>query len=135
MALELDIVDDTAHGDADALQHMFVNLLLNSFQAIEGSGVIKISASQDTSNDMKIVYEDNGPGIPAEQHERVFDPFFTTKQVGEGTGLGLFIVASIVEEHSGHIRIEDMADKGVRFVITLPIAQAEASHGLRVDNE
>ena len=135
MALELDIVDDVMSGDADALQQMFVNLLLNSFQAIEGSGVIKINASQDTSNDLEIIYEDNGPGIAAEQHERVFDPFFTTKHVGEGTGLGLFIVASIVEEHSGHIRIEDRADRGVRFVITLPIEQAEASHGFRVDNE
>jgi signal transduction histidine kinase len=134
MALELDIVDDAAHGDSDALQQMFVNLLLNSFQAIEGSGVIKISASHDTSNDLEIIYEDNGPGIPAEQHERVFDPFFTTKQVGEGTGLGLYIVASIVEEHSGTIRIEQ-AQVGARFVIRLPIHPAETLNDPKADDK
>lgn len=135
MVLELDVVDDAICGDADALQHMFVNLLLNSFQAIEGSGLIKINTSRDTQNNLKIVYVDNGPGIPVEKHERVFDPFYTTKQVGEGTGLGLFIVASIVEEHGGHIRIEDTVDKGVRFVITLPINSTGAFHGSKADDE
>jgi signal transduction histidine kinase len=69
---------------------------------------------------LQIVYEDSGPGIPEEQHSRIFDPFFTTKQVGEGTGLGLFIVASIVEEHDGEIRVETAASGGVRFLISLP---------------
>lgn len=132
ISLELEI-DDTIHGDIDALQQMFVNLLLNSFQAIKGSGVIKISSEQKASKVLKIVYEDNGPGIPEDQHERVFDPFFTTKQVGEGTGLGLYIVASIVEEHSGTIRIEK-TDSGARFVITLPIHPIDTFNDLKVDD-
>ena len=132
ITLDLDL-DDTIHGDVDALQQMFVNLLLNSFQAIKGSGLIKINSAMEAPNVLKIVYEDNGPGIPVDQHERIFDPFFTTKQVGEGTGLGLYIVASIVEEHSGSIRI-DKADIGARFVITLPIHPQESLNDLKVDD-
>jgi signal transduction histidine kinase len=128
ITLELDL-DDTIHGDVDALQQMFVNLLLNSFQAIKGLGIIRISSAREGPNVLKIVYEDNGPGIPVDQHERIFDPFFTTKQVGEGTGLGLYIVASIVEEHSGTILI-DKADIGARFVITLPIHPIETHNDL-----
>jgi len=127
--LEIDL-DDTIHGDVDALQQMFVNLLLNSFQAIKGSGAIKISSERALPDVLKIIYEDDGPGIPEDQHERVFDPFFTTKQVGEGTGLGLYIVASIIEEHSGSIRI-DKTDVGARFVITLPIHPTETFNDLK----
>jgi len=132
ITLELDL-DVTIHGDVDALQQMFVNLLLNSFQATKGAGLIKISSAGEAPNVLKIVYEDNGPGIPVDKHERIFDPFFTTKQVGEGTGLGLYIVASIVEEHSGTIRI-DKADIGARFIITLPIHPQEALNDLKADD-
>jgi signal transduction histidine kinase len=120
IGLDLDICDDSMIGDADALQHMFVNLFLNSFQAIEGAGEIHVSIKNQFPHTLTIVYEDNGPGIPKEQRTRIFDPFYTTKQVGEGTGLGLFIVANIVEEHNGDIVIEDSPAGGVRFVICLP---------------
>jgi signal transduction histidine kinase len=131
IVLALDL-DDTIHGDGDALQQMFVNLLLNSFQAIKGSGRIKISSEVESAEVLKLVYEDDGPGIPAEQHERIFDPFFTTKQVGEGTGLGLYIVASIVEEHRGTIRIEQ-THTGARFIIRLPIRPAETPNAPKAD--
>jgi signal transduction histidine kinase len=120
ITLSLNLAEDQMIGDVDALQHLFVNLMLNSFQAIEGAGTIRISVAEQDQNRLRIVYEDSGPGIPEEQLSRIFDPFFTTKQVGEGTGLGLFIVANIIEEHDGEIRVEAPLDCGVRFVITLP---------------
>jgi signal transduction histidine kinase len=120
ITLSLNLAEDQMIGDVDALQHLFVNLMLNSFQAIEGAGTIRISVAEQDQNRLRIVYEDSGPGIPEEQRSRIFDPFFTTKQVGEGTGLGLFIVANIIEEHDGEIRVEAPLDCGVRFVITLP---------------
>lgn len=120
ITLDLDLGEDRMSGDADALQQLFVNLILNSFQAIEGAGAIRISVAGYEQNRLRIIYEDNGPGIPEEQRSRIFDPFFTTKQVGEGTGLGLFIVANIVEEHDGEIRVETATEGGTRFVIILP---------------
>lgn len=121
--LQLELDEDRMIGDADALQHLFVNLILNSFQAIEGAGSIRIVIAEQEQNRLQIVYEDSGPGIPEPQRSRVFDPFFTTKQVGEGTGLGLFIVANIVAEHAGEIRVESAPDGGARFVICLPKSQ------------
>ena len=110
--------------------------MLNAADAMKFKGTIDIVTEYDIQNAKCIIsVQDNGPGIPVEKHERVFDPFYTTKQVGEGTGLGLFIVASIVEEHGGHIRIEDTVDKGVRFVITLPINSTGAFHGSKADDE
>lgn len=127
IALDLDLCEDSMIGDADALQHLFVNLFLNSFQAIEGVGKIHVSIKAQTPHILTVIYEDNGPGIPEEQHSRVFDPFYTTKQVGEGTGLGLYIVANIIEEHNGDIAIETPATGGIRFIINLPRNPVEQS--------
>lgn len=120
IALELEASDDKLIGDADALRHLFVNLILNSFQAIEGSGTIRIRIDEQGRDRLRISYEDSGPGIPEELRSRIFDPFFTTKQVGEGTGLGLFIVANIIEEHEGRIEVDAAPGGGVRFLISLP---------------
>ncbi len=127
IALALDVCEDSMIGDADTLQQMFVNLFLNSFQAIEGAGEIHVTIKNQSPYTLNIVYEDNGPGIPEEQRSRIFDPFYTTKQVGEGTGLGLFIVANIIEEHNGDIVTETAATGGVRFTINLPRNHEEQS--------
>jgi len=113
-------------GDGDALQQLFVNLMLNSLQVLQGQGAIRVRATPETGDRIRIDYEDTGPGIPAEHRERIFDPFFTTKEVGEGTGLGLFIVASVVEEHGGEIRVGEGPEGGARFEMTLPRGAAEA---------
>jgi len=63
---------------------------------------------------------DNGPGIPPEIREKIFDPFFTTKDVGKGSGLGLFVVYEIVEEHDGSIAVESGIGGGTVFKIRLP---------------
>jgi signal transduction histidine kinase len=117
--LQLSLQEEMLIGDVNALQHLFLNLMLNSFQAIDETGVICISATKPSQGLLQIVYEDSGPGIPEEQRSKIFDPFFTTKQVGEGTGLGLFIVANIVEEHGGEIQVGAALHGGARFLISL----------------
>ncbi|PNU20476.1 hypothetical protein C2E25_07085 [Geothermobacter hydrogeniphilus] len=120
--LELDLQVASMTGDTNALRQLFVNLMLNAIQAVEGQGRIRVSSVQAEQR-IQVVFEDNGPGIPEQLREKVFEPFFTSKDVGEGTGLGLYITANIVEDHGGDIRIEDRAGGGARFVMTFPIRQ------------
>ena len=120
--LDLSVSVETVVGDEDGLRQMLVNLMLNSLQAMEGGGRIRVDVSEapdDPAGQVRIVYEDDGPGIAPELREKVFDPFFTTKDVGEGTGLGLYIVDSIVREHRGSIVVEEAPAGGARFVISL----------------
>ncbi len=113
-------IDDgiTAFVDKQKIQQVFINLLQNSSDAIHDRGLIRIKAWQNPEN-LKIVFTDNGPGIPQQIHRKIFDPFFTTKDTGEGSGLGLFIVHDIIIQHNGHINI-DRTDKGTVFTISLP---------------
>ena len=75
---------------------------------------------------LRILFEDNGMGIPPEHLSRVFDPFFTTKDIGEGTGLGLSVSYGIIKDHGGDIRVESDLGKHTRFVIHLPTEQPPA---------
>ncbi|HEX5023421.1 MAG TPA: ATP-binding protein [Candidatus Binatia bacterium] len=123
--------------DPDQLQQVFINLFLNSLQALEPGGTIKISASTihngngngAGSDNLGIEFEDNGGGIPAEHLSHVFDPFFTTKDVGEGTGLGLSVSYGIIKDHGGEIRVESQPGRFTRFIISLP-ARGHRSHPL-----
>ncbi len=120
--LEQQSMVENLMADEDGLRQLFVNLMLNSFHAMPEGGIVRITSveTEDNSGDVRIIYEDNGPGIPADVVDRIFDPFFTTKEVGEGTGLGLFMVASIVQEHQGRIELDEEVETGVRFIIDLP---------------
>jgi signal transduction histidine kinase len=69
-----------------------------------------------------ITYEDDGPGVPLDRKDKIFDPFYTTKDIGEGTGLGLFMVANIIEERQGRIELDTNYQNGARFVIYLPVS-------------
>jgi len=108
--------------DAQRLQEVFLNLLLNAIQAIqEPPGEIKISAGLDpAAQEVVITVTDTGIGIPKEHLDNIFDPFFTTKEIGLGTGLGLSIVYGIIEKHQGHISVESRPGEGTRFTIRLP---------------
>jgi signal transduction histidine kinase len=108
--------------DEDGLRQLFVNLMLNSFHAMKDGGKIIITSEKKSksSGEVIITYEDNGPGVPPALRDRIFDPFFTTKEVGEGTGLGLFMAQNIVQEHQGRIELDCDFDKGARFIIHLP---------------
>ena len=74
---------------------------------------------------MGIAIENDGPGIAAEDAERLFDPFFTTKPAGEGTGLGLFVSYEIVRNHGGEIRVSSPQGGGARFEVQLPVSVSE----------
>lgn len=122
VVLELQLTTTILMGDADGLRQLFVNLMLNSYHAMGNDGKILISSrtKHNSASEITIVYEDNGVGIPPTDRTRVFDPFFTTKEVGDGTGLGLFMVSNIVQEHQGRIELDYDFDRGARFIIHLP---------------
>ena len=117
--------------DAQMLQQVFLNLLTNALDAIEGGGEIRITGRQwqggaDRGSEgpwLDVTVADTGTGIAPEDLSRVFDPFFTTKEVGKGTGLGLAICQSIVEQHRGTIEVKsDGPGKGTLVTVSLPLA-------------
>jgi two-component system NtrC family sensor kinase len=123
----IDIVDEVPWDlilelDAQRIQEVFLNLLMNAIQAIkEPPGQIRIAAGLDgRRQEAVITVEDTGMGIPKAELDRVFDPFYTTKEVGSGTGLGLSIVYGIIEKHRGHISVESREGEGTRFIIRMP---------------
>ena len=101
------------------LNQVFLNLLNNAHQAIDGKGTISITTSSDDSN-VYIEIADTGSGIPKENLSQIFDPGFTTKGVGVGTGLGLSICYQIITDHKGEIKVESREGKGTTFTIVLP---------------
>jgi PAS domain S-box-containing protein len=108
------------------LKQVFLNLLINSFQAIGDHGNIRL-VTGTVHGDVEIRIEDDGCGIPEEDIERIFDPFFTTRPVGEGTGLGLALCYQIVRNHGGEINVESEVDVGTSFRVRLPAAQEAAA--------
>jgi two-component system NtrC family sensor kinase len=104
------------------LNQVFLNVLTNSIQAIEGKGRILIQTIKSAIG-VKIIVKDNGKGMTPEVKRRIFDPFFTTKDVGEGTGLGLSISYGIIEQHQGNIDVISEPGKGTEFIISLPLKQ------------
>lgn len=105
------------------INQVFMNLLLNAAQSIEGFGKIKIS-TRALDNRVEVIVEDSGYGIKPEHRSRIFEPFFTTKPVGEGTGLGLPLAYNIIKKHGGSIELESTPGKGTQFVVSLPITQS-----------
>ena len=107
--------------DADRMQQVFLNLLLNARDAVgEGAedGEIRI-ATRRTEHDVIAEIADNGAGIPEEILPRIFDPFFSTKARGKGTGLGLSVCQSIVTAHNGRITAANL-ERGAIFTLTFP---------------
>jgi signal transduction histidine kinase len=101
------------------LNQVFMNLLVNSAQAIDGPGDITISTSA-ASGEVFVELVDSGSGIAERDLEKIFDPGFTTKGVGVGTGLGLSIVHQIVHDHGGRIEVSSELGRGTTFRIALP---------------
>ncbi|MDG1579901.1 sensor histidine kinase [Pseudomonas sp. GOM6] len=112
-----------AKGDPQRLAQVLINLLSNARDASPPGGAIRVR-SEASQQSVELIVEDDGPGIPQAIMDRLFEPFFTTKDPGKGTGLGLALVYSIVEEHYGQITIDSPADPqghhGTRFRVTLP---------------
>ncbi|HXD75000.1 MAG TPA: PAS domain S-box protein, partial [Vicinamibacterales bacterium] len=108
--------------DAELLKIVFLNLLINSAQAMKGQGEIRISVSTDAA-DAVVVLADTGPGIPPEVRGRLFTPFVTTK--ARGTGLGLSTVRRLIEAHHGSIAVDSPPGAGARVTVRLPLALSE----------
>ena len=110
--------------DADKIKQVFMNLFVNSRQAISGKGVVRVETSYlEEGRRVQIVFDDNGSGIPKEIQSKIFDPFFTTKGPGEGTGLGLSVSYGIIRDHGGEIFVKSEPGEGARFTIQLPVGE------------
>ncbi|NTW67559.1 MAG: HAMP domain-containing protein, partial [Nitrospirae bacterium] len=112
-------------GNANQLQQVLMNLMINAQQAMEGSpGSVTLSTRLLDAETIELRVTDTGPGIPPDIQARIFEPFFTTKTAGKGTGLGLSVSYGIIKDHKGDVRVESTVGKGSAFVITLPAAPA-----------
>jgi two-component system NtrC family sensor kinase len=110
--------------DPHQVQQVFLNIINNARQAIEAhqpEGCVRITTETSGQN-IRVTFQDNGPGIPEAHLSKVFDPFFTTKEVGKGTGLGLSLCYGIIKDHGGAINICSKIGEGATFVIELPLA-------------
>lgn len=116
--------------NAGHINQVFMNILTNAAQAITNEGTIDVEI--DTLEDgsaIRVVIADSGPGIPPDVMEKITDPFFTTKDVGEGTGLGLWITENIVRAHGGTMVCQSEVGKGAVFTVTLPVRAPESARG------
>ncbi|WP_018988388.1 sensor histidine kinase [Aromatoleum toluclasticum] len=104
------------------LNQVFLNLINNAAQAIEGPGRIRVRSSA-AGDKVRIEVQDNGRGIPDHVLPNIFDLYYTTKPAGEGTGLGLAIARNIVTEHGGDISVSTRVGVGTTFTVTLPVRQ------------
>jgi len=120
--LKLEAQRSEVNGDATRLRQVVHNLLQNAQDALQGAAYPQITLSTETdSTNIHLRVEDRGMGFPESVLSRAFEPYMTTKT--KGTGLGLAIVKKIVEEHGGHITIENSVDGGARVSIFLPLAE------------
>ena len=113
-------------GDENKLEQVFINLIINAAQSMDGTGTLTLRT--DFPGDKKrvrIKCSDTGCGIHKEHLSRIFEPFFTTKEKGKGTGLGLSICHGIVEQHGGTITVESSMEHGTTFTTFLPVAKED----------
>ena len=107
--------------NAGQLQQVFVNLITNAFQAMNGREGRLVLSTRSSKDLVEVKVSDNGMGIPPQYLKKIFDPFFTTKNPGEGTGLGLNIVYRIITNYEGTIDVESKEGAGTTFTIKLPV--------------
>jgi signal transduction histidine kinase len=109
------------------LEQVVSNLVINALDAVhEEEGEIVVRVAPD-GGCVKIVVEDNGPGVSPEDAPHIFDPFYSTKAIGAGTGLGLAVVYGMVRDVGGEVGVARSALGGARFVVSLPAASADPS--------
>ncbi|TVQ12796.1 MAG: hypothetical protein EA361_10590 [Bacteroidetes bacterium] len=108
------------------IQQVFMNLLVNAIQAIPQKGIIWIKTQRKQST-IKISIKDTGKGIPKVIQKKIYDPFYSTKDIGTGTGLGLYLSYTFVQQHHGTIQVFSESGKGAEFVVELPLTQQQAN--------
>jgi two-component system NtrC family sensor kinase len=128
LSVELDEALPLVLADADQLQQVLMNVLLNALDAVEArreqepDAPARITVStREHEGEFELRVEDSGCGIAAEQRERLFEPFFSTKPAGAGTGLGLAVCRDLLRGHDGRIAIDSEPGEGARVVVTLPL--------------
>lgn len=120
---ELDPSLPKVPSDIQQLNHVFMNIILNAAEAMEGQGQLRVKTSRSEDGRFAVIQIcDTGPGIPEDVLPHIFEPFFTTKEEGKGTGLGLSLVYGIIENHEGKIQVSSEPGKGATFSIFLPLA-------------
>ena len=136
VSVHLDVPDSLPpiYGDQHQLLQVFVNLISNSEQAMYGSdrgGRITFHATGNAEQ-VCLLMQDTGPGIPEHLRSRVFEPFFTTKEVGQGTGLGLALCTEILERQQASIQLLDASESGAAFQLTFRLYRADSPNQVRI---
>jgi len=108
-------------GNRNELRQVFFNLLKNSAEAMPEGGKLIISTRAGGER-VEVRIADTGVGIPKDHTAQIFDPFFTTKEVGEGTGLGLYVASTIMKRHRGTIDVDSEEGKGTTLTLRFPTA-------------
>lgn len=120
VVLDLLVESPVVHANAIQLEQVFINLLANARDALNGVEAPRITVTCSVSGGVvEVAVSDTGPGIPEGLEQRIFDPFFTTKEVGEGTGLGLSITYGIIQDHGGTISVVSKPGTGATFIVRL----------------
>ncbi len=108
--------------DKTQIQQVFMNIILNAAEAMQGKGSLSIYTQLLEDNHfIEIGFTDTGCGIPQENMKKLFEPFFTTKEEDNGIGLGLAISYGIIKNHGGNIEVKSQVGKGTTFLIRLPV--------------
>ena len=110
----------TCMANQNALRQIFLNLITNAVQAMPHGGELRLRTAPLLDGRIQLEFSDTGVGIPPENLKDIFNPFFTTKEPGQGTGLGLSVVHSVVRRYKGDIRVESQVDRGTTFTIEFP---------------
>ncbi|MEC4678566.1 MAG: ATP-binding protein [Nitrospirota bacterium] len=118
----------TIAGNANQLQQVLMNLMINAQQAMPEGGTVSLKTWLD-GDQVQVCVRDTGPGMPPEVQKKIFEPFFTTKPVGKGTGLGLSVSYGIVKDHYGEILLESKLGEGTTFTLSFPVMD------LRLENK
>jgi len=113
----------TIFADKQRIQQAFMNLIANAIQACQAAGEVRIRAEGSYDGMVTMIIRDTGTGIREEDLPKIFDPFFTTKDVGQGTGLGLFITHDFIVRHNGAIKVKSTPGSGTSFTIKLPVKE------------
>jgi signal transduction histidine kinase len=114
--------------DEGQISQVFINIILNAFDAMPDGGKLTVATHQGTDEQghkaVMIEFADTGIGMAKHEIEKIFDPFYTTKEAGKGTGLGLSVSYNIVKQFKGDIKVESESGKGTAFTIILPLENA-----------
>jgi signal transduction histidine kinase len=106
--------------NANAMRQILLNLVTNAVQAMPRGGELLLRTGKTADDRIRLEVRDTGVGIPPEHLQDIFNPFYTTKEPGQGTGLGLSVVHSVLRRYQGDIRVESEVGVGTTFTIDLP---------------